>query len=147
MELLNQRKIEMKKTEITETKRKLRWSGLLMSVWVMGCTSNHVVYVQETSLGVNVGVGAQGAQKLTIGYGRDVFAIVPKTGVVVPEAGSVAGGKDDVMSLLAINKATVEGISDIRVSEFIATGEPAEDLAADANAVQNLRNKIYGSGE
>ena len=102
---------------------------------ITGC-SNHLIYVQETSLGVNLGLGLEGTEKLTIGYDRDVYAIVPRN----DETG-------DAMALLSINKASIQGLNEIKVSEFVAGGEPAEALAKDGDAVAKLREKIYGGDD
>lgn len=99
-----------------------------------GCSASHLVYVQETSLGVNLGLSAEGTQKLSIGYDRDVYSIVPKK-----------DDNGDAMSLLSVNDVSIEGMDDMKVSEFVAGGEPAKVLAKDPNAVNKLREKVYGS--
>lgn len=107
--------------------------GLLLSIVTGGCSSTHMVYVQEASLGVNLAVGTEGVQKFSLGYDRDIYAIVPKKG---PEK--------DAMSLLSINNAKIEGLNKITVSEFVAGGEPAAKLAKKPEQVNQLRSKIYG---
>jgi hypothetical protein len=102
---------------------------------LQGCAASHLVFVQETSFGLSVELGAD-VNKMSLGYDRDVFAIVP-------EAGDTA--KKDAMSVFAINEATVGGISDMKISEFIATGSSAEKLVKNSQLVEALRNKIYGS--
>lgn len=103
---------------------------------VTSCSSRHLVYVQESSFGLNVSVGAEGVSKFSLGYDRDIFAIVPKK----------ADGKD-AMSLLSINKAEVKSLDDMSISEFVAGGTPATKLAQQPDAVNQLRMKIYGSGQ
>lgn len=112
---------------------KTKCANLLLLGLLGGCSSNHLVYVQESSLGLNVAVGTEGSQKLSLGYDRDVYAIVPKK-----------SNTEDAMALFSINKVEVEGLDDMRVSEFVAAGDPAVKLATDSNAVGQLRNKVYG---
>ena len=118
-------------------RRKLCWVGLLfwLGIFFIGC-SNHLIYVQETSVGVNLGLGTEGTEKLTVGYDRDVYSIVPEN----EDTG-------DAMSLLSLNKAEITGLNTIKVSEFVAGGIPAKNLAASPEAVANLREKIYGGGK
>lgn len=105
-------------------------------MFLMSCNASHLVYVQETSLGLTLSAGTEGVQKFSLGYDRDIFAIVPKK-----------TGSDDSMSLLSVNKASIGGINDIKVSEFVATGEPATKLSAKPEAITALRNKVYGAEE
>lgn len=104
----------------------------MLGIALGGCGKN-LVYVQETSLGINVGLGTEGTEKITIGYDRDVYSIVPPN-----------GDTGDAMSLISINKAVMSGLNNIEVSEFVAGGEPALKLAMDPGAVAKLREKIYG---
>ncbi len=97
-----------------------------------GCASKHLVYVQDTSFGLTFGVSTEGTQKLSLGYDRDVYSVVPKKG----------DGKE-AMSLFSINNVEVEGLDDMTVSEFVAGGEPAKRLAKEPNAVNALRTKVY----
>jgi len=106
-------------------------SGLL--VFIVSCSSNHLVYVQEASLGLSIGLGTEGTQKFSLGYDRDVYAIVPKKGET-----------EDAMSLLSINRAEISGMDNIQISEFVAGGEPAVKLSQESGAVNALRQKIYG---
>ncbi|OBP16236.1 hypothetical protein A5320_02135 [Rheinheimera sp. SA_1] len=102
---------------------------------VTSCSSKHLVYVQESSFGLNVSVGTEGVSKFSLGYDRDIFAIVPKK----------TDGQD-AMSLLSVNKVVVKSLDDMSISEFVAGGAPAAKLAQDTEAVNKLRNKIYSSG-
>ena len=112
---------------------KIKSASLFFVALLGGCSSTHLVYVQETSLGLNVAVSAEGMQKMSLGYDRDVYAIVPKK-----------SDKDDAMALFSVNNVTIKGLDDMDVSEFIATGEPAKKLAADQESVSKIRNKVYG---
>ncbi len=114
--------------------------GLVLTSALAGCAaSNHLVYVQEVSMGLNLAVGTEGTQKFSLGYDRDVYAIVPKK----------TNGEDtnDVMSLVSVNKASISSLSEMTVSEFVASGEPATELAKKPAAIEQLRSKIYGPGQ
>lgn len=111
----------------------MRLSFLLLTASVLtGCAASHLVYVQETSLGVSVSAGGEGSQKISIGYDRDVGAVVPKK-----------GDKSDAMALLSINETTISGINNICTSQFVASGAPAITLATNEDAVTTLRDKFY----
>jgi len=71
---------------------------------------------------------------MSLGYDRNVYAIVPKK--------NAKGG--DAMSLFAVNKVEVKSINDITVEEFVASGDPATNMAGQDQAIKQLRNKIYG---
>ena len=101
------------------------------------CESKHLVYVQESNLGLNFGIGTNGTAKLGLGYEREVYAIVPKTG----------DGENDAMSLFSLNKISVESINKLSVEEFVASGEPAAEIANNAQAIKQLRDKIYDGGD
>jgi len=97
------------------------------------CSATHLVYVQEANLGLTIAAGTEGSNKLSFGYDRDVYAIVPKK-----------GDDQDAMSLFSLNKSKVSGLNSIDVSEFVAGGTPATKIAEKPNAVEALRKKIYG---
>lgn len=112
---------------------KIKQFSLCLILLFGGCSSTHLVYVQETSMGLNVALSADGMQKMSLGYDRDVFAVIPKK-----------GEEKDAMSLFSVNKVDITGLDNMDVSEFVATGEPAKELAEDQEAVRKIRNKIYG---
>ena len=97
------------------------------------CSSTHLVYVQETSMGLNVALSADGMQKMSLGYDRDVYAVIPKK-----------GEEEDAMALFSVNKVDISGLDNMNISEFVATGNPAKEIAKDQEVVSKIRNKIYG---
>ncbi|MGX9463302.1 hypothetical protein ACWXWU_19010 [Shewanella sp. A14] len=110
--------------------------GPLLIVLLAGCESNHLVYVQETSLGLTLAASTEGSNKMSLGYDRDVYAIVPKK-----------TKESDAMSLFSVNKVEITGLDDMNISEFVASGEPAEKLAVKPDAVTKLRKKVYGDNK
>jgi hypothetical protein len=108
-------------------------TAITLTALLTGCEASHLIYVQETSLGLSITAGTEGTQKLSLGYDRDVFAVVPKKAT-----------DEDAMSLFSINNVIVEGLNDISVSEFVATGIPATEISTKPDAVSALRTKIYG---
>ena len=111
-------------------------SGPLLIVLLAGCESNHLVYVQETSLGLTIAASTEGSNKMSLGYDRDVYAIVPKK-----------TKESDAMSLFSVNKVRITGLDDMEISEFVASGKPAEKLAVKPDAVTKLRKKVYGDNQ
>lgn len=112
---------------------------LLTPLLLSACSASHLVYVQESSLGLTLALGTEGSQKLSLGYDRDILAVVPQTG----DAGNGTEDENDAMALLSINRASIAGLADISTSEFVATGLPAEQLAQNPAAIEQLRQQIY----
>ncbi len=107
--------------------------SLALVLAIGGCSSTHLIYVQETSMGLNVALSADGMQKMSLGYDRDIHAVIPKK-----------SDDSDAMALFSVNKVDISGLDNMEVSEFVATGEPAIKLASDKDAVSKIRNKVYG---
>ena len=108
--------------------------ALLLIFLTHGCgSSKHLVFVQEASFGLNVSVGTEGTQKLSLGYDRDIYAIVPKK-----------NDDDDAMSLFSVNRAEIISLDDMDISEFVAVGAPAKKIAKDPATINALRTQIYG---
>lgn len=108
--------------------------ALLLIALTNGCgSSNHLVFVQEASFGLNISAGTEGTQKLSLGYDRDVYAIVPKK-----------NNDDEAMSLFSVNRAEIISLDDMDISEFVAVGAPAKMIAKDPAIIKALRTKIYG---
>jgi|TARA_R110001583_G_scaffold195385_1_gene372473 hypothetical protein len=107
--------------------------SLALVLTIGGCSSTHLVYVQETSMGLNVALSADGMQKMSLGYDRDIHAVIPKK-----------SDEADAMALFSVNKVDISGLDNMEVSEFVATGDPAIKLANDQESISKIRNKIYG---
>jgi len=113
---------------------KIKQFSLCFILLFGGCSSTHLVYVQETSMGLNVALSAEGMQKMSLGYDRDVFAVIPKK-----------GEEEDAMALFSVNKVVIKGLDNMDVSEFVATGKSAILLVEDDNKVTQIRKNIYGN--
>lgn len=106
---------------------------ILISILLLSGCNDHLVYVQETSLGVVVELSSEGSQKLHVGYGRDTFSIVPQK-----------KESDDAVSLYSAGVAEIQGISEVSLCQIVATGEPAIDVAQDPDTITAVQSKIYG---
>jgi len=115
----------------------IRLTGVLVAFWLLaGCQSASYLYVQETVAGVDLGVGASGNNKLSIGYTTDTFAVIPQK------------GKDqDSASSIAIIDGAIKGIDCFNYEQFNATGEAAKRLASQAQVLTKVREKIYDEAQ
>ena len=108
--------------------------SLFISVmFLLGCEATHLVYVSNTILGVDVAVSSEGNNRLSIGYDRDTYCIVPRK-----EAGK------DAMSVTSVSQIRIHGLNDVQFDYFVSTGEAAKALAKDPEALQMIRRAILG---
>lgn len=85
-----------------------------------GCQSTALLYVHDTSVGINVAAGTEGTAKVSFGYDRETLAIVPKN-----KAGSEA------MSLAGTSCVySSPWGSRIQFTHIVATGAAAKETAA-----------------
>lgn len=101
-----------------------------------GCNSTHVVYVQDTVLGVDVSVTSEGNNRISVGFDRNTYALVPR---YTPEA-----GKAEAMSVTSVSNVKVAGLDDIVFNHFIATGSAAQDAATDPQGLKMMREAVFG---
>jgi hypothetical protein len=106
---------------------------------VGGC--QHVVYVSETNVGVNVTAAAQGTPKISFGYDREVFALVPRYDPPGEEVGPEA------MSLLSVSNVDSTGLDELIFNHYIVTGEAANKAAVDPEGLKQMRAAIFGEGQ
>jgi hypothetical protein len=99
-----------------------------------GCDASHLVYVQDTTLGIDASVSMEGPQKLNLGFARDVFALVPKK-----------DRNDQAMSAAAFSSFSYEFLTEFSFNNFIATGLPAKQIAQDKDTLEKLKNLTYGA--
>jgi hypothetical protein len=103
-----------------------------------GCASNNLLYAHNAVLGIDVSVSPESTTRLTVGYDRETFAIVPRK-----------GEHKDAMSLVAVSCVYGRAMDEVRFNHMVATGSPAKRIAREAlndNGAQlgEIRNAIYG---
>ena len=83
------------------------------------CTSaKHLVYVQDTVLGVDATISTEGTQKVNLGFARDTFALVPKK-----------EPNGEAMSAAAFSLYEYEFVAAFNFNQFVATGAAAKQIA------------------
>jgi hypothetical protein len=111
-------------------------SLLLLFIFVSGCEATHLVYVSNTVLGVDVAVSSEGNNRVSIGYDRDTYSLVPRK-----EAGK------DAMSVTSVSQVKIHGLNDVQFDHFVATGKAAKELAKDPVALEMIRRAIFDEFE
>lgn len=99
---------------------------------VVGC-SNHLVYVHEADLGINISPvnPNSGTAKFSFGYDRDTYAIVPKR-----------GDDKDSMSLTAVSRVYSKGLQKVQFGHVVATGEAAKAIAKKPNSLETAKKNL-----
>lgn len=134
--------------------------GLAVSFFLAGCQSTHLLYVHSATVGIDVGVGTEGTTKLSFGYDRETFSIIPaKQGTVthgtVGDTQSTGTGKrgvikdaqgndKDAMSLSAVSCVYAEKLSKVRFNHIFVSGKPAVYIAKDPDRLREFRAAVYG---
>ncbi len=116
------------------------WAGLLLC----GCgyvngilpEATHLVYVHETSLGLDVAASTDGTGRFMFGYDRDTYALVPRK----------AKGKDAV-TLTTFGCIYAAGLDDVQFNQFVSSGEAAKNIAKDSDALKRINQAIQGGGD
>jgi hypothetical protein len=111
---------------------------LVMLCILSGCQPTHLLYVNNSTLGIDVAVSPENTARMVFGYDRDTFALVPRKD---DESGSEA------MSLASVGCIYAEGLSTVRFNQFVATGSAAKQIATDSNGVKAIRDAIYGGSK
>lgn len=110
---------------------------LVIGIFVLSaCQSNNYLYIQETVAGVDLGVSANGNNRLSVGYTADTFAIIPQK----EDEGEAA-------SSLAIINGEIKGLDCFKYQQFNATGKAAKNLATKPDVLSQARKKIYTEGQ
>ncbi len=105
----------------------------LSLIVLSGCSTSHVVFHQETVMGVDVAVSSEtGTAKVVAGYDRQTTAYVPKTNI---------NGKNKAMSVLSKTRINVDWFGPQQVHERFATGEAAISLADKPAAIRAFNPK------
>ncbi len=108
------------------------------AVATSGCTATHLVYAQNSVLGIDVSVGTEGTEKLTFGFDRDTFTIVPKA----EDVGTDGTRETDAMSLASASYVHVDGLSTIEFNHFVATGHAAKHVAGSRRAIEDAESLV-----
>lgn len=101
------------------------------------CGCNHVAFVQNTVLGIDVTVSAEGTGRMALAYDNEAFALVPSH-QVGPD------GKRDAMTLVSISHIEAQGLEEVIFNHFIATGGAGRAAAQDEEGLRQMREAIYG---
>lgn len=105
-----------------------------------GCQATHLVYVHNAVLGVDVTASADaGTVRFALGYDRETYAMVPKK--------KGQGEESEAMSLTAVSRVHVEGMSNIEFGHAIATGKAAKKLAESPAMLSRIVNEVFGKGD
>lgn len=120
---MNSRRVNMKM---------LGWLSLMLG----GCEATHLVYVHETSLGLDVAVSTEGTGRLVFGYDRDTYAIVPRK----------AEGQD-AMTLTSLGCIYASGLDDVQFKHFVSSGDAAINMAQDPVALKQINQAIQGGDD
>lgn len=110
---------------------KLGWISLLLC----GCEATHLVYVHETSLGLDIAASTEGTGRMVFGYDRDTYSIVPRK----------ADGKD-AMSLASLGCIYAKGLDDVQFKHFVSSGTAAKNIAKDPDLLKQIKQAIKGGG-
>ncbi|MBC8392404.1 MAG: hypothetical protein H8E17_07560 [Deltaproteobacteria bacterium] len=108
----------------------------LVVLLFLGCEATHLVYVHNATLGVDVAVGTEGSAKVSIGYDRDTYSLVPRK-----------GKGEDAMSVTSVSYIKVNGLDDVVFDHFISTGNAAKLLAKDPAGLRTIRRAIFDEPE
>jgi hypothetical protein len=109
---------------------------ILLASLIGACSANHLVYVHETSLGLDVAASTEGTGRFVLGYDRDTYALVPRR----------TDGKD-AMSLASVGCIYAEGLDQVQFNHFVSSGEAAKKIAQDPDTLEKINNAIQGGGE
>jgi hypothetical protein len=117
------------------TMKKIVLFGLLGG-FLCGCTTKHLVYVHDTSIGIDVAASTEGTGRLMFGYDRDTYAIVPRK-----------QGDGDAMTLVSMSCVYAKGISKVNFNHFVSSGKAAKNIAKSEEGLTAIKNALYGGGE
>ena len=107
-----------------------------------GCTATHVVYVHDATLGISMSTAKEGTAKLSFGFERETFGLVPR--FEDPENKTQDGRvKGDAMTVTAISRVYAEDISKVEFGHVVATGACAESLARQPETLKDLAQRVF----
>jgi hypothetical protein len=106
-----------------------------ISLILGGCEANHLAYVQETNLGIDVSVSTQGTGHLVLGYDRDTYSLVPRK-----------DNGEDAMTVTSLGCIYAQGLSEVNYNYFVSTGKAAVNIAKTPDTLAKIKQAINGGG-
>jgi hypothetical protein len=100
---------------------------LLASISALSGCTEHLVYVQDTVLGIDATISTEGTQKVNLGFARETFALVPKK-----------ERDGEAMSAAAISRYEYEFLAAFNFNQFVATGAAAKQIALNPNSIARI---------
>jgi hypothetical protein len=126
---------------------RLLTAGLSVAAALLaGCQATHLAYVYEANIGLDVAYSQNGNPKVVFGYDRGTFALVPqRQDTVAPCPGESAppGDKGELMTLTAVSLVNVDGLDDVTIDHFVATGDAALRVSKDSAGLKQIRKSIF----
>lgn len=124
---------------------------LLLALAGASCQSQHLLYVHQSVLGLDLsppGSGASGTTSFSFGYSRETSAIVPRVTPPADAANSApaqggATDEPDAMSLVALSRVHAVGLGEIQIGHMIATGKPALEIATNDTKIQEAAAQVF----
>ena len=113
---------------------------MILLMWLTttgGCESASIVYVHNTSAGVDLHASPSNVStvKMSIGYDRETFSYVPR--YTRPD------GQADAMAITAISRVNIDGLKEFKFGHMFSTGESAVRLARKPIALRTITNQIF----
>ena len=108
----------------------------LISLLICGCTATHLIYVHETSIGIDVAASTEGTGRLMFGYDRGTYSIVPRK-----------GEDQDAMSLVSFNCVYAKGLGNVKINHFVSSGTIAKKVAISQDSLKNINTAIFGGDD
>jgi len=119
-------------------------AGLLASVAAIAGGCNHLAYVHSAVVGVDVTVAPDsGTTRLSIGYDRETFAIVPRY-TPQDENGNSLPAQAEAMSLVSVSNVDALGIQELIFNHVVVTGAAAKNIAKDPQGLKMMREAVFG---
>ena len=112
---------------------KLKWIVAAFALICLAGCNSHMVYVHETVVGISVAPvnPGNGTAKVSIGYERDTYALVPQK-----------KDNEDAMSLTAVSRIRANGLNKVQFGHVVATGEAGKIIAKDPEALKTAKRNL-----
>lgn len=110
---------------------------ILWMTTASGCETNSILYVHNTSAGVDFHVSPADAAsaKLSIGYDRNTFSYVPRY---------EKDGQAEAMAVTAVSRVNIVGFKHFKFGHMFSTGDPAVKIANEPYQLQEIVKQIFG---